>query len=163
MLKLFRNVLKHSNALAELNVKNAYKYKYKTDKRFRYSLKRNDSNIIYLKKNNSEYQTIFESDFFEINFSLNNTILKREMPYIWLRDNCKCSKCFNNYTEEVELDKVSLNVDSRPKNIQETAQDQSEKVQTHVEIICKNRIYITVFNLDYIIMFLIIIIIIIII
>ena len=41
-------------------------------------------------------------------------------PYIWLRDHCKCSKCFNKNTEELEFDLSEIPIDIKPISIKKT-------------------------------------------
>ena len=39
-------------------------------------------------------------------------------PYVWLRDNCQCEKCFHPVTRARQLLIMDLNVDTTPKDIQ---------------------------------------------
>ena len=47
--------------------------------------------------NKNQLETKFKQDYFEINYKG----LFKDLPYIWLRDNCRCSKCYNKEVQEV--------------------------------------------------------------
>ena len=61
-------------------------------------------------------ETKFSSD--SIQFKTNDNTLKK-YPYIWLRDHCKCSKCFNQQTEELENDLTEISIDIKPIEIKQ--------------------------------------------
>ena len=39
-------------------------------------------------------------------------------PYLWLRDNCQCDKCFHPFTKARKLLMKDLNLDSVPRGSQ---------------------------------------------
>jgi hypothetical protein len=47
--------------------------------------------------NLNKLETKFEQDHFEIKYKG----LFKDLPYIWLRDNCRCTKCYNKEVQEV--------------------------------------------------------------
>jgi hypothetical protein len=79
--------------------------------------------------------TVFNEDFIEFDLDLENVkIGTKKLPYIWLRDNCKCSICFNFKTNEIDLDILSLPFDSKPINVLNKDENKT------IEIICKFRL-----------------------
>jgi hypothetical protein len=83
-----------------------------------------------IEKNEYNVSTSFGENLIEFNLEMSNVkIGSKKFPYVWLRDNCKCSKCFNYVTHEVDLDLVELSVNSKPVQI-------SDK-KNKVEIKCK--------------------------
>lgn len=83
-----------------------------------------------IKKNEYNVSTSFGEHLIEFNLNMHNVkIGTKKFPYIWLRDNCKCSKCFNYETHEVDIDMAELSIDSKPVQII----DKKDKV----EIKCK--------------------------
>ena len=68
-------------------------------------------------------ETKFNSDC--IQFVANESILKK-YPYIWLRDHCKCSKCYNQITEELENDLTEIPLDVKPIDIKQTTEKSFE-------------------------------------
>lgn len=58
-----------------------------------------------------DFATTFNDDSVEFIKDDNNI---KKYPYIWLRDHCKCSMCFNSVTEELELDISEISLDIKP-------------------------------------------------
>lgn len=109
-----------------------------TNNKFNYTLKNlirySSGKTFNIKKNEYNVSASFGEQLIEFNLDVNNTkIGKKIFPYIWLRDNCKCSKCFNYTTYEVDLDLAELSIDSKP--IQITEKDEK------VEIKCNFLVY----------------------
>lgn len=52
------------------------------------------------KKEKLKLETNFKENHFEFSFEKNKKFFK-DLPYIWLRDNCRCSKCYNSLVQEV--------------------------------------------------------------
>lgn len=78
--------------------------------------------------NDSILKTTFTND--SIEFRTNDDRHFKKYPYIWLRDHCKCSKCFNTRTEELEFDMSEICIDIKPKSV--------KHLNKHVfEIICE--------------------------
>jgi hypothetical protein len=75
-------------------------------------------------------KTSLRNDHLE--FELNEN-LRKKFPYIWLRDNCKCTKCFNYLADEVELDLLNVDENIAPYSVELKAKDKSE----FLEIVCK--------------------------
>ena len=58
--------------------------------------------------------TTFHHDSIEFRTNENNV---KKYPYIWLRDHCKCSTCFNQRTEELEFDLSEIPLDIKPSSV----------------------------------------------
>ena len=58
--------------------------------------------------------TTFHQDSIEFRTNENNV---KKYPYIWLRDHCKCSTCFNQRTEELEFDLSEIPLDIKPSSV----------------------------------------------
>lgn len=39
-------------------------------------------------------------------------------PYLWLRDNCQCEKCFHPFTKARKLLMQNLNLDAVPREVE---------------------------------------------
>ena len=92
------------------------------------SLKFCKHNLAYDKGNEvKSFETLFEND--SIHFKKDGTNLKK-YPYIWLRDHCKCSKCFNQNTEELEFDLSEIPLNIKPTSVKNIA-------NSVCQIICK--------------------------
>lgn len=61
-------------------------------------------------------ETNFSQNTFEI-YSKSSK-LSRKYPYLWLRDNCKCSKCYNYLADEVDIDLTKIPDSIRPNKIE---------------------------------------------
>lgn len=61
--------------------------------------------------------------------------LKKQFPYIWLRDSCNCKECYDSDADEKrnDLNQISLNIEPKSIRLLET----SEKNKENFEIICK--------------------------
>ncbi len=82
---------------------------------------------------NAKTEVRLNKEYFNIKFSLtiqSNKKTEKNYPYIWLRDQCACSECFNHTTEEVELDLASIPADVKPIEMNKIDNET-------VEIICK--------------------------
>jgi hypothetical protein len=83
--------------------------------------------------NNFILKTSFTNNAIE--FRTNDERNLKKYPYIWLRDHCKCSKCFNERTEELEFDVSEINIDIKPRSV--------KYLNNHVvEITCKYLLFI---------------------
>ena len=58
--------------------------------------------------------TTFNNNSVEFRANENNI---KKYPYIWLRDHCKCSTCFNQTTEELEFDLSEIPLDIKPSSV----------------------------------------------
>ena len=61
-----------------------------------------------------------------LEFSYNNESnqkLNKDLPYIWLRNNCRCSKCYNYQVQEVELDFQRIPLNVKPSKIEQISPD----------------------------------------
>lgn len=66
---------------------------------------------------NQHVKTSFQDDHFEINmvYANENGIKKnhrKQFPYIWLRDSCRCESCYDSKNQQVlfDLKNASLNI-----------------------------------------------------
>ena len=64
---------------------------------------------------NSSYEKIesnFHHDNFEIKLLTKAEKNEKKLPYIWLRDFCKCKNCFDNTNQQtlVNLKNIALNI-----------------------------------------------------
>ncbi len=55
----------------------------------------------------------------------------RTLPYVWLRNSCKCPECYDAVTEENVLDLSATPIDIKPKEI--TQNDESESIEVTCE------------------------------
>ncbi|CAF0766806.1 unnamed protein product [Brachionus calyciflorus] len=85
-------------------------------------------------------ETKFDVNGIEI--KANNVIKK--FPYLWLRDNCKCSKCYNYIADEIDIDLTKLSDSIKPdkvetvKNIISVTWDDGHKSEYNLENFVKN-------------------------
>ena len=81
----------------------------------------NESNkLITIENEKLKLETNLKNNYFYFNLIKNdiNQKLFKDIPYIWLRNNCRCSKCYNYEVEEVELNLQSLSIDDlKPKEL----------------------------------------------
>ena len=80
---------------------------------------------------NRDIQAHFDNRSFEINV-LNRSNAKqstKKFPYIWLRDTCKCPKCFDIATDEKRNDLNEISMDIEPTHIK------FHETKRHFEII----------------------------
>ena len=102
ILKLFSNK-KHIELPVNLNTNFTQKSEIFTLFKYSNSKRRNrEENIHYVS---------FGKNSLELIFKKLDLHLSKEMPYVWLRNKCKCDKCYNSHTEEVELDLTEIPVD----------------------------------------------------
>lgn len=100
-----------------------------TRKRIISSLNKN-LKLINDQTSNINIETRLNVDSIEISMTMNQISVKKAYPYIWLRDNCKCSKCFNYLADEVERDLLGLDENVKPLTFQ------SKSDSNLVEITC---------------------------
>ena len=79
---------------------------------------------------NAKSEAKLNKEYLQLNFFQSSRKTEKIYPYIWLRDQCKCSECFNHTTEEVELDLAAIPVDVKPIEMNKIDEEA-------VEIICK--------------------------
>ncbi|RNA34896.1 trimethyllysine mitochondrial isoform X1 [Brachionus plicatilis] len=62
----------------------------------------------------------FETKFGKNSLEIFSKIAKssRHYPYLWLRDNCKCSKCYNYIADEIDIDLTTIPDTIRPNKIE---------------------------------------------
>lgn len=79
----------------------------------------NESKLITIENEKLKLETNLKNNYFYFNLIKNdNQKLFKDIPYIWLRNNCRCSKCYNYEVEEVELNLQSLSIDDlKPKEL----------------------------------------------
>jgi hypothetical protein len=79
----------------------------------------NESKLIAIENEKLKLETNLKNNYFYFNLIKNdNQKLFKDIPYIWLRNNCRCSKCYNYEVEEVELNLQSLSIDDlKPKEL----------------------------------------------
>ena len=86
-----------------------------------------------VKMNELHLETKLNEGFIQFNLLLRNKSYVKEFPYIWLRDHCKCPKCYNKRTEENEFDLSLIPLNIKP--------IRAKTLENHnLEIICKFRI-----------------------
>jgi hypothetical protein len=66
--------------------------------------------------NQNEIKTSFNDKFFEIAIfdRNNNKSLAKRLPFIWLRDSCKCNQCFDHKNEEQSYNLTNSSIDIHP-------------------------------------------------
>lgn len=66
--------------------------------------------------NQKEIKTLFNEKLFEVEIfdRKNEKILTRQLPFIWLRDSCKCNQCFDHKNEEQSYNLTSSSISIRP-------------------------------------------------
>jgi len=78
----------------------------------------NESKLIKIENEKLKLETNLKNNYFYFNLIKNDQKLFKDIPYIWLRNNCRCSKCYNYEVEEVELNLQSLSIDDlKPKEL----------------------------------------------
>jgi hypothetical protein len=85
---------------------------------------------------NSQFETKLNQNNIEISFNSSQiSNMRKIFPYTWLRDNCKCPKCYNYLADEIERDLLALDENIRPIHLRQVSTiDQPNQI----EIICKN-------------------------
>lgn len=73
-------------------------------------------------------ETKFGKNSFEIISKISK--ISRQYPYLWLRDNCKCSKCYNYIADEIDIDITKIADTIRPKKIESID-------QKTISVLCK--------------------------
>lgn len=93
--------------------------------------------VTYKDNKNRYYETLFEENCVQISLTLsenNKSKINKKFPYIWLRDKCKCSECYNYTADEVEVDLGKISDQIKPVRVEERL-NQDSKVFT---ITCRN-------------------------
>lgn len=76
------------------------------------------------KQNKLNLEAKFDDNYFEFTYhNKTNLKLNKDLPYIWLRNNCRCSKCYNFEVQEVELDLQRIPLDVKPTKIEQVSSD----------------------------------------
>ena len=108
-----------------------------------HTFKKLSSKFISFERDGYKVATKLSERVIEFGLELNDVkIGTKTMPFIWLRENCKCEKCFNYRTNECDLDLTSLPLDIVPREI---IQDKQEH---RIEIKCKHIIFNYIFRLQ---------------
>lgn len=75
----------------------------------------------------SHFEAKFQKQGIELVY--NNTT--KQFPYLWLRDNCKCSACYNYTADEIDIDLTKLSNSIAPKKVQSS--------QSKFSVICNHK------------------------
>lgn len=143
MYKLIGRALASSANLHHFIIKQAPKFQ-------RYSTHINKT--IKLTSNQSELTTSFQESCLTLDYKVtsSNQYLKK-LPYVWLRNNCKCPKCYDEVTEENELDLSQTPVDIKPSHVEQNSEKESFEItweDGHKSVYNQNHLYQYVFRND---------------
>jgi hypothetical protein len=92
--------------------------------------------ILVNEDNNRQLKSEFYETSIKLNMTGSNKYLTKEMPYIWLRDNCKCEKCIDAKVHEMKYDFTRESTDIKPVEIIQLPLSDS-KTRFHFQIRCK--------------------------
>lgn len=81
-------------------------------------------------QNTLKTEAVFKEKSIELNVHTSSGLVTKQFPYIWLRDNCKCSKCYNYTADEIEIDITKVLDSTRPIDVKETSKS--------LQITCKS-------------------------
>ena len=109
-------------------------YNIKPATRFLNNLGNNMQQVLNEKPSSLNFETKLNSDFIEFKTHLNQVSFSKAFPYTWLRDNCKCSKCYNYIADEIERNVLSLDESIKPTYLKNKGTANSPHI---VEIKCK--------------------------
>lgn len=90
----------------------------------------------FLKNHKLELKATFKEASFNFNYSVKNETLTKDIPYVWLRNNCKCPMCFSKTTFDFQLDILKVPANVKPANV-ELLSESIEK--DNLKIVCKCR------------------------
>ena len=87
---------------------------------------------------NGLFGTKFTPQDIEFTFNSSGTVAqaRKLFPYAWLRDNCRCAKCYNYVADEIERDLHSLSSDLRPSHLKSLATPNGHN-SNKIELTCK--------------------------
>ena len=92
-----------------------------------------------LKNQKLELKANFKESSFNFNYNIKNETLNKDLPYVWLRNNCKCPICSSKTTFDFQLDILNVSSDVKPANV-ELISDSMDK--DNFEVTCKlNKFY----------------------
>jgi hypothetical protein len=89
--------------------------------------------------NIGDFETKFSPVDIEITFnsSAHTIPMRKVFPYAWLRDNCRCPKCYNYLADEIERDLHSLTDDLKPIHFKSLASPTlADQQSNQIEITC---------------------------
>ena len=91
----------------------------------------------YIPSNNSnvKIQASFYDDNFEVKFSKLNEIDKKQFPYIWLRDFCKCKDCFDGRNKQTLINLKNIPLDIKPNDILKSENDSKFTINCKIHIL----------------------------
>jgi hypothetical protein len=111
MTQVIRKLLRVQN-----NILNTCLTPFKSSSNNAYQISQKTLN---LNEKDNPLKSKFLADSIKLNIvdlqdGLNNVNLSKEMPYVWLRDNCKCEKCLDAKVLEMKYDFTDESIDIKP-------------------------------------------------